>query len=241
MIKKIGVVACLLLLGGGGWLAYTWQRVTHLPDWYSRELKPTETAPSILLPTQVDEPSEIENLAFGLQQKVDRVLSANPSQSLPPQMQLTAQEFNQLVVTSLPVQARSPQVMAAVKAMNTEIEAGQLKTGIVIDTSALPLDQLSSEYRATVDGLLESFPVLQDREIYVGVEGKPRLQRGKVILGEDTQLVVGNIRFSYADIRDRINLPPDLLDKTVNLQLGQLQIEDLNFQDRSVILKGQAK
>lgn len=238
MLKKIGLVAFLVLLGGGGWLAYTWQQVTHLPDWYTRDLTPG-TVPSTLLPSQVDESAEIETLAFGLQQKVDRVLSTTPTQS--PQVQLTAQEFNQFVVTSLPTQARSSQVMAAVQAMNTEIESGQLKTGIVIDTSAFPLEQLPSEYRAMVKGLLQSFPALQDKEIYVGVEGKPRLQDGKVVLGEDARLVMGNIRFSYADIRDRINLPPDLLDKTVNLQLGQLQIKDLNFQDRSVILKGQAK
>ncbi|WP_299493801.1 hypothetical protein [Acaryochloris sp. IP29b_bin.137] len=238
MLKKIGLVAVLFLLGGGGWLAYTWQQVTYLPDWYTRQSTP-ETVPSTLLPAQVDEPAEIEGLTFGLQQKVDRVLSTTSVQT--PEVQLTAQEFNQFVVTSLPAQARSPQVISAVKAMNTQIEADRLKTGIVVDTSALPLDQLPSEYRATVKGLLQSFPVLQDKEIYVGVEGKPQVQEGKVVLGEDVRLVVGNVRFSYADIRDRINLPPNLLDKPVNLQLGPLQIEDLNFQDQMVILKGQAK
>lgn len=238
MLKKIGLVAFLLLLGGGGWLAYTWQQVTHLPDWYTRE-STTETAPSTLLPTQVDEPAEIESLAFDLHQKVDRVLSTTASQT--PEVQLTAQEFNQFVVTSLPTQARSPKVITSVKAMNTKIEAGQLQTGIVVDTSALPLDQLPSEYQTTVKGLLKSFPVLQDKEIYVGVEGKPQVRQGKVVLGEDARLVVGNVRFSYGDIRDRINLPSDLLDNPVNLQLGQLQIKDLNFQDQTVILKGQAQ
>ncbi|UJB70540.1 hypothetical protein HRE53_05465 [Acaryochloris sp. 'Moss Beach'] len=238
MLKKIGLVAFLLLLGGGGWLAYTWQQVTHLPDWYTRESTP-ETAPSTLLPTQIDDPAEIESLAFGLHQKVDRVLSTTASQT--PEVQLTAQEFNQFVVTSLPAQARSPKVITSVKAMNTKIEAGQLQTGIVVDTSTLPLDQLPSEYQATVKGLLQSFPVLQDKEIYVGVEGKPQVQQGKVVLGEDARLVVGNVRFSYGDIRDRINLPTNLLDSPVNLQLGQLQIKDLNFQDQTVILKGQAQ
>lgn len=131
--------------------------------------------------------------------------------------------------------------MTSVKAMNTKIEAGQLQTGIVVDTAALPLDQLPSEYQTTVKGLLQSFPVLQDKEIYVGVEGKPQIQQGKVVLGKEARLVLGNVRFSYADLRDRINLPSDLLDNPVNLQLGQLQIQDLNFQDQAVILKGQAK
>lgn len=238
MLKKIGLVAFMLLLGGGGWLAYTWQQVTHLPDWYTRK-SASEAAPATLLSAQVDEPAEVESLAFDLHQKVDRILSTTTSQT--PEVQLSAQEFNQFVVTSLPAQARSPQVISAVKAMNTQIEAGQLQTGIVLDTSALPLEQLPSEYRATVNGLFQSFPALQDKEIYVGVEGKPYLQQGKVILGEDARLVVGNVRFSYADIRDRINLPPDLLDQSVNLQLGQLQVEDLKFQDQMVILKGQAR
>lgn len=238
MLKKIGLVAFLLVLGGGGWLAYTWQQVTHLPDWYTQSSTP-DTAPSTLLPTQVDEPAEIESLAFDLHQKVDRVLGTTSSRT--PEVQLTAQEFNQFVVTSLPAQARSPKVITSVKAMNTKIEAGQLQTGIVVDTAALPLDQLPSEYQATVKGLLQSFPVLQDKEIYVGVEGKPQIQQGKVVLGKDARLVIGNVRFSYADLRDRINLPSDLLDNPVNLQLGQLQIQDLNFQDQAVILKGQAR
>lgn len=239
MLKKIGLVAFLLLLGGGGWFAYTWQQVTQLPDWYSSEQTGAPSEPSILLSSQVDDLSELDHLAFQLQQKVDRALIADPSGRQPtPLVKLTAQELNQFVVTALPSQALNPKVLAAVKAMRTEIKDSQVTTGVILDTAILPMEQLPPEYRLAVKGLLQSFPVLQDKEIYIGIEGQPRLQQGKVLLGENARLVIGKMRFAYADIRDRMQIPSTALDKSVTLQLGQLQIEDLDFQDRLVVLKG---
>ena len=242
MLKKIGLVAFLLLLGGGGWLANTWQQVTQLPDWYSRDSTAAEPKPSVLRSAQVDDPSEVDNLAFKLQKKVDRVLMANPSgRQQIPTVKLTAQEFNQFVVTSLPTEARSPEVISSVKAINTEIRDSRIKSGVILDTATLPLDQLPPDYRLAVTSLLQSFPALRDKEIYIGMEGQPRLQQRKIVFGENARLVVGNLRFSYGDISDRINIPPEVIEQMVNLQLGRLQVEDLDFKDRSAILKGKVK
>lgn len=238
MLKKLGWLGLFLIFVGGGWLLYTWQQITALPNWYSRDLQPGQAETSILISSQVDDPQEVRDLTVNLQRKAERAIANSLQTQTKPRMQLTAPEFNQFVVASLPPKVLTPQVLSAVQAIKTDIENSQLRTGVVVNTRTFPLDQLPPATQELVKNILKQAPALQNREIYLGIEGKPRLENGRLVLDDQTRLLVGNLRLTKVDLIDRFGIAPQTLERVLSLKLGNLNIENIDFLDQGVMIQG---
>ncbi|NJK40741.1 MAG: hypothetical protein HC934_04115 [Acaryochloridaceae cyanobacterium SU_2_1] len=238
MIKKLGWVGLFLILIGGGWLFYTWQQITRLPTWYRPDLQAGQAETSILMPAQIDDPQEIQNLTLKLQRRADQAIAKSLETQQNPKLQLTAPEFNQFMVASLSPKVRTPELLSAVKALKTDIEDNQIRTGVVVDTRTFPLNQLPAAHQEVVKQVLQQTPALQNREIYLGIEGQPRLENGRLVLDQETRLVLGNLRFTKADLIDRFGLSPQTLDRALSLKLGNLKVQDIDFLDKEAVIEG---
>jgi hypothetical protein len=240
MIKKLGILGLLFLAGAGATLLFIWSQATKLPDWYTQASPSAETAPnSALTQAEIDDFEERQSIAAQLEQKVATSLAGEKtSPSNPETVSLNAREFNQFVVTSLPKTPKTEKLLASVKAINTDIRNGQIKSGIIISTAALPLEQLPPTQHSAVKELLRTFSFLQDEEIYIGIKGQPRIEQGRLVLDEQTQVMLGGLTFSLADLASQLSLPEEKLVQTLSLQLGQFNIDGIEFSDQSAILKG---
>ena len=246
MMNKLGLLGVLCLVGAGATFFCLGTKTTKLPDWYTQrtglerrtQFKHT-MASSALTQAEIDDAEEIQIMAARLEQKVATAVAGN--QASPQRTEtvaLNAREFNQFVVSSVPKTPKLATFWASVKAINTNIQDGQINSGIVINTAELPLAQLPPTQQSTVEDLLRTFPFLQDREIYVGIKGQPRFEQGRLILGEQTQITLGELTLPLSTLASRLGRSEATWAHTLNLQVGQLSIHEIEFVDQFAILRG---
>ncbi len=245
-MQKLGLVVLLLLVGVGLGGAWFWRQVTYLPDWYtqpsSQEIEP------VLSGTDVDQPEERQAIKQELARRVVPVpresvtsenRTANPVR--PPSthsVALDAKTFNEFVVSSIPQTPQSEVIFPAIKAVNTEINQGQVQVGVVVNTAELPLEQLPEVSRLQLERTLQNFPFLKGQEVYLGVMGQPRLEAGQVILGKEATIQIAGLKMTVAEFSKQTGIPSEVLEQRINLQLGQLNIQDINFTDETAVLSG---
>lgn len=248
------------MLGIGAGLFWFWRQATYLPDWYTQAPTNADTEP-VLSGADVDQAEERQALKLKLARQVEPIPTASsisrpsapsssdepplPAVEAPPpsgtpthEVTLDADTFNEFVVSAIPQTSQSEVIFPAIKAINTAIEQGQVKTGLVVNMAELPLEQLPEQTRSHLEQALKTFPFLKDQEVYLGIVGQPRLESGRVLLGEDAKVQVGGLTLDLADAAERIGLPVETLESKINLQLGQLQVQDINFTDTGAVLQG---
>ncbi|NCJ05402.1 hypothetical protein GS597_02505 [Synechococcales cyanobacterium C] len=240
MIKRILVIGLVLAAGAGVGAIAAWQQATHLPGWYT-QTEGTATDPDIAILTaeQLQQPEEVQQIRLNFNRTVENAFNQGESASnQPPQVRLNAQEFNQLLVAALPESAASEEVYSAIKGIETQIKQDRLKSGAVVNMGELPLEQLPERYQQMAKGVFSTFPALKNREVYVGIEGQPRLENGRLVLDDQTRIKVGNISLSQQEVSRRLGLSPAELNRLLTLNVGNLQVQDLEFSGNTAILKG---
>ncbi|MGB7414973.1 MAG: hypothetical protein WA902_12265, partial [Thermosynechococcaceae cyanobacterium] len=226
-----------------------WRQATYLPDWYTQS-PPLPNEDNTLNGKDIDQGSERQSIKDKLARQVRPVpiaAASEPTTNRPingasPQstheVRLDAHTFNEFVVSSIPANQQTNAILPAVKGINAEIKDQKLKVRLVVNTAEIPLKELPKESRSQLEQTLNTFPFLKNKEIYLGVVGQPRLKNGQVVLGKQTKVQVGGLTMNLADASQRIGIPVETLEQKINLQLGQLKVEDIDFTDNAAVLKG---
>jgi hypothetical protein len=232
MQAKQVVIAAMVVLAGiaaaaGATAAYYWNRATALPTWY------TSSSANSNLPDTLNTGNGLlaSKLASGqgIRQSNNRVA-----------ITLTAAELNQLIAEGLAQSPSTSQLLAATEGINAAIEGDQLRAGVVVNPANLPLDDLPPETQQLVQQTLATMPILRDRNVYVGLEGSPRIENGRLVLGDDTHLRVGNLRLSMDEVSRLTGLNPQQLSEQVNLTVPQagVMLDGIEFVNGEAILQG---
>jgi hypothetical protein len=226
------MVALAVLMGGaaagGAAAAYYWNRATALPTWYTSSMTHNDLATTVesgraLLETKLASGDNVQYL---------------DSQQVA--ITLTGPELNQLIQAGI---SQSPTVAPLVKAsqgVKATIEGDRLQAGMVINPSQIPLDGLPADTQQSVRQTLAALPMLGDRELYVGITGSPRIEDGRLILGDDTRVQIGNVKLSLAEVARLTGLSSTQITEQVNLALPQsgVTLDGLEFVDGQVVLRG---
>jgi hypothetical protein len=233
MKAKQGLFVVLaLLIGGaaaaGAAAAYYWHRATALPTWYTSSTMTGNLATTV---------SSSGNLLATKLASGEGVQSVNDQQVA---ITLTEPELNQLIQERL---AQSPTIaplVAASQGVKATIEGDRLQAGMVINPNQIPLDGLSGNAHQSVQDAMAALPMLGDRDLYVGISGSPRVENGRLILGEDTRIQIGNVKLSMAEVARLTGLSPAQLTQQINLALPQagITLNGLEFSNGEAILRG---
>ncbi|UBF27686.1 hypothetical protein K9N68_07150 [Kovacikia minuta CCNUW1] len=131
----------------------------------------------------------------------------------------------------------------AIKGVNTTVQDGKIESGAVVNLGSVPIDQLSSNERSFVTKLIETFPVLGDRNVYIGIEGKPSVVNGQVMLNDNTRIKIGDLSFSPAELSQRLGIPEDQIRQRIHLevQLGRLKVSDIQLEGDRAVVRGEAE
>jgi hypothetical protein len=223
-MKRLGLLGlCLVggVLGGG---AIAWSQATRLPAWYTAN----QTATS--------DPATARQAAKDVEAKLQSL--RNPQASV----KLDQQEINDVVTATIDTVSRQANIPEAIKGVNTEITDGKLKAGAVIDFKKLQSADLSQPKKMILAEGLKQVPGLGDREVYVGIEGSPKISNGQVRLDPDTKLKVGEISVSLKDMANYVGVTPAQLEAEINkalpIALSGLPVDDVNLSDKSLIIRG---
>jgi len=250
-VKKSGILFLLLSIGiviaTTSGVYYFWRRLTQLPEWYTKEQSNSQTYAQIQkssaavekkIETQIQASPQPKNINIA-----PNLPNAKPS-SAPENVQvaLSSSELNDLLVTKLTEKAGGQPLPSSVKGFHTSVKNDKLKTGAVVDVEDLKNSGLGAQQQALLTQITEKFPV-NDRKIYIGVEGKPEIQNGKLRFDQNAKIQVGNMSFTIAEVAQRFGVPPEKVQDQLNLELKLrgLSVKDIDFQDGNAILRGAAK
>lgn len=200
--KKIGIVVLALLLLLGLALGWMWHRITALPDWYESG----------------------DMIGEGGQLRVDpawvQIPDAEPPAGAPEgaKVYLLRNPHARMKLEDTPIEK-------AIKQSRASYAGGQIEAGAVINLSEADVDSLSAEERERFKETVDAFPALTERDVYVGVEGDVSERDGRVVLGPDAELRVGDSRYSIANAAKRLGMSEAELRKAIEDELTQLSSE----------------
>lgn len=236
MVKWIVLGAVALALGGASVWSFTWKNALVLPSWYQRA-KPTIAA----------SPSPHQGQAVAMSQPTAD--SSSPPLTIQKQLQaqqnttqatlqLTAQDTNQWLQAAIAQTPDYPALKPAIRAINTEIKEGQLTSGVVIDTRQLSVEKLSPELRQSLQSTYQQFPMLKDRELYIGLTGSPKIKNNRLVLDKDAQVQLGNMSIPMPQAMKLFGLSPQSLEIPVNGKAWNLKVQNAEINKENLILKG---
>ena len=268
-MKKSIFLFLLLALGCFSVVYYYWKQATQLPDWYITKEKTTNTqtreidfrneaeVKTVKARLQRNVDAKIENsigASQGLQPELgrrdggDEKIAINKvpentqaelgSQNI--EIDLSEDEVNDLVISTIAKDKNNSKLLASTKALNTTIKNGQLESGGVFNISEVPKEELNQQEKELLEKVIKTFPFLEEKEVYIGVEGKPRVENGQLKLEEETKIKVGNLSFTTSELSERLGIPKEKIEQRLKLELelGRLKINDIEIKENNASIKG---
>lgn len=219
-----GLAIAAAAIGGG--LGYTAMQTTSLPAWYS-EAQSGQSADARL---DSSDAVVIEPVSDSVDSAVDVA---------PGDVVISSGELNDMVTDALVNQPYAAPLMEVAKGVNTSIEKGRIESGLVMNFSELPLESLSAEGQQAVAQLTEKFPLLADRDVYIGLEGRPEIVDGALSL-DDTHLKVGQMKLPIGSIANQLGLSQAEIEGQLGALLQQQGIapEAVQIVDGQLVITG---
>lgn len=232
MRAKQAVVLALSLLiglsaGAAAATAFYWNRATALPTWYSTSGADNAVADvgtsGNLLESKL---ASGEGVRYGDNNRIE--------------ISLTEAELTQLLAEGIAQTPQVAQFLPATETLNATIRGDRVAGGIVVNPADLPTQSLPPQAQQALETALSTVPMLGDRPLYIGIEGSPRVDNGRLVLGDDTRVQIGRVNLSLDDVARLTGLDPAQITERIDLALPQagLTFDGLEFVNGEAVLRG---
>ncbi len=210
----VGLAIAAAAIGGG--VGYTAMQTTSLPTWYS----------------QAQSGQKAEQL-----DNADAVIE--PVNAAPGDTVISSGELDQMVTDALASQPYTAPLLEISKGVNTSIKKGRIESGLVMNLSEIPLDALPAEGQQAIEQLSQKFPILANRDVYIGLEGRPEMVDGALSL-DDTHLKIGQMKLPIGSIASQLGLSQAEIEGQLGALLQQQGItpEAVQVVDGQLVIKG---
>jgi hypothetical protein len=228
-MKKIGIILSVLIAAPLSFAYYYWQQATKLPEWYAaNETTDHQQSNSA---EQLEQSNSAEQLELEIPQEMlekGTKASSEVSNGKSVEVKLDEKELNDLLVSKISKDVVSGELSQAVKGSNTTIKNGKIESGAVLSLSEIPVDQLKANEKEALQKAIKTFPALKNKEVYVGIEGKPRAENGQLAFDDNTSIKLGNLSFTVLELSNRLGVPKESVEKAINLDLKELNVGDMD-------------
>jgi hypothetical protein len=207
---------------------FVWQQAMQLPSWY---IQSSSQENLISSGKQIKNPPNAE--------QVLRKVSDNLTATTTGEVELDAQEVNSLIISSIGKKDKSQKFTSAIKGTNTKIENGKISVGAVVETASIPVEELSARKQTKIIQLLQRLPGKQ-KQVYIGIEGKPSIRDREFSFDETTRVSLGYFSFPIAEISQNIGIPQESINQLLSQELKKLPIklESINIKGERVVIRG---
>ena len=241
MFKKLLIGVIFLGAGAVGLAYYFWTQATALPSWFQGQSSDPQSFVQTpqQSPPSTDSTPAIATTKETIQQKVETAIQDRGISQMPEDVavSLNAQDFNQLVQAEISSQLQSRKIAPLLPNIQTNLENNNLELGTVINPAKLKTLDLPRKQQAMVERVVSKFPQLKDQDIYIGIEGQPKLENGQLTLPNNSQVRIGNLTFTLSEVAQKLGVDPTRLQQSLNLNIDELNLQDLQFKENEVILK----
>ncbi|MEM8502384.1 MAG: hypothetical protein AAF716_04450 [Cyanobacteria bacterium P01_D01_bin.1] len=179
-------------------------------------------------------------LGWGDQSDSAVVAPAGQGQAFAPDdVVISAAELNQMVTDAIATHPNSAPVLNITEGVTTVIEGDRIKSGARINLSDIPLESLPTEGQQAVERITQTFPFLNDRKVYVGIEGRPSVVDGQISLA-NTNVRLGQLKLPIADIASQYGFSQTDIEQQLSALLEQqgLTPEDIRVVDGRLVISG---
>ncbi|WP_414621992.1 hypothetical protein [Calothrix sp. CCY 0018] len=226
--KRLLLIFSLMLSGIGIATFFVWQQAMQLPSWYVQSSSKENVISST---KQVKKSINPEDVL--------RKVSDNLTATTIGEVELDAEEVNSLITSSIGKRGNTKQLATAIKGTNTKIENGKISVGAVVETASIPVQELSARKETKIIQLLQRLPGKQ-KQVYIGIEGKPSIRNQKFSFDDATRVSLGYVSFPIAEVSQNIGIPQDSINQLLSQELKKLPIklESINIQDERLVIRG---
>lgn len=207
----LGVGAVVLVVAG--WLGWVVYAATRLPEWYDPDAQiasdDLEVAPSgwVVVP---DEAADAHHEAAPGGGRGDT----------------KSAKRRQLRNFHLRTAAGNQATRDAIRASRATYEDGQLDAGVVINVSKIDRSKLKKGDREFYQRVLEAFPRLRGRDVYIGIEDQPTSAGGYLQLGPETRVRVGELDYSLRRVARKLGLSEAKVREQIDAEFVRLEVTD---------------
>jgi hypothetical protein len=238
MSKIIFKLLAVILVGTIGGVYYVWQQAIKVPDEYIKASADDNTD-SQSLPLQ---PSQITERATVSKQKLTAPLDrAKVGQKVT--VKLNDRDLNNLVVAKLASSQLTKQLPVGIKGIRTNIKDGKIYTGALVNLDQLARSGKPGSQTAALSKLTTKLTFLKDRDVYMGIIGKPVVEGNRIKFAPDTQIKVGNMNFTISQLAENLGVSPAKIQQTIDLQLQQqnFKVDRVNLETNGIAIEGAKK
>lgn len=222
-MKKIGIGLLILVTLTLSAAYFYWKQATKLPEWYSTN-KTMNQGPNS--GTEYTTDTTEEALEFVVQPRAEatsKTAVGKIDSGKTVKVKLNENELNDLVVSKV---SKSVGTDKAVKGSNTTIKNGKVESGVVVSVSEISASKLEQKQKTAIEKAIKAFPALKDEEVYVGIEGKPRVEDGQLMFDDNTKIKLGNLSLTMAQLASRLGIPKDSLERSISLEIKKLKVDE---------------
>ncbi|HSM81919.1 MAG TPA: hypothetical protein VLS96_09540 [Nodosilinea sp.] len=221
-----------LTAGAAAATAFYWHRATALPTWYSTSGADTAVAENISTGSGNllrDKLASGQGVRYGTDNQVE--------------ISLTEAELTQLLAEGLAQTPQAAPLLPLAESLSATITGDRVAGGLVVNPADLPTQTLPPEARQALETALSTLPMLGDRPLYIGIEGSPQVNNGRLVLGTDTRIQIGRVKLSLEDVARLTGLDPAQITERINVALPQsgLTLDGLEFINGEAVLRGTAQ
>lgn len=212
-MKMVFAGLAIVVAAVGGGIGYAAMKTMTTPDWYN---------------ARSDQPVTILSEA-----------EPPPLEVSPGDVVISAGELNQMVTEAIAQQPYTAPLLNVAKGVNTSIENGRIESGLVMNLADVPREALPVEGQQAVDNLTRTFPFLANRDVYLGIEGSPKIVNGALSL-EDTHVKLGQLSLPVANVASQLGLSQTDIEQQIEAALSQqgLTPSDIQIVDGQLVISG---
>lgn len=158
----------------------------------------------------------------------------------PDDIVITEDELNQRVQEAIASDPQIAPLLAITEdGVNTIVTNDRVESGITINLTELPLEDLPLEVQTAVSEMTKTFPFLANRPVYLGIEGSPKIVEGAVSL-DDTNVKFGPLKLPVSGVASQLGVSQTDIERQLNVVLEQqgLTPEEILIVDQQIIIKG---
>jgi hypothetical protein len=238
MSKVIFKLLAVILVVGGGSLYYVWQQAIKLPDDYLKEAADNQP----VTPDPPLQPSQITARAAVSKQKiVAPIEQAKVGQKVT--VNLSDRDLNNLVVAKLATSQPNKQLPVGITGIKTNIKDGKIHAGGLVNLGQLAHNGKPGSQTVALTKLTDKLTFLKNRDVYIGIVGTPIVAGSKIKFSEDTEIKVGNMNFTIAQLAKNLGVSPTKIQQMIDLQLQQqdFKIDRVKLGNKGLSIEGAKK
>ena len=238
MLKTIFKLVAVVLIVGGGSIYYVWHQAIKLPDDYVKEVVDSKLEKPA---TPLNSSQIAARAAVSKQKIVAPIEQAKVGQKI--DVKLSDRDLNNLVIAKLATSQPNKQIPTGVKGIKTNIKDGKIHIGALVNLGQLATNGTPGSQTAALTKLTDKLTFLKDRDVFVGIVGTPIVDGSNVKFSEDTEIKVGGMNFTIAQLADNLGVAPAKIQQMIDLQLQQknFKIDRVNLSNNGLSIEGAKK